>query len=62
MITDIYAAALSVGEKPATLRKWVSRAELTHRGYDARRRVRVDLDELADLVAAKRAAASNEAA
>lgn len=62
MTTDIYAAALSVGEKPATIRKWVSRGQLAHRGYDARRRVRVDLDELADLVAAKRATADPEAA
>ncbi|MEW2567654.1 hypothetical protein [Streptomyces sp. NPDC047070] len=62
MITDIYAAALSVGEQPSTLRKWVSRGQLTHRGYDARRRVRVDLDELADLVATKRAATDTEAA
>ncbi|MFF5001722.1 hypothetical protein ACFY3G_02745 [Streptomyces phaeochromogenes] len=62
MTTDIYAAALSVKEKPATIRKWINRGQLTHHGYDQRRRVKVDLDELADLVAAKRAATDAEAA
>ncbi|GGX99267.1 hypothetical protein [Streptomyces fructofermentans] len=60
MITDIYAAALSVKEKPDTIRQWVCRRELTHHGYDRRRRVRVDLDELCDLVAAKREARQAE--
>ncbi|MDX3162423.1 hypothetical protein PV516_01230 [Streptomyces scabiei] len=60
--TDIYAAALSVGQLPATVRKWVSRRELTHHGYDHRRRVIVDIEELEALVATKQAAAAAEAA
>jgi hypothetical protein len=51
--TDIYAAALSVNQQPATLRKWVSRGELTHHGYDRKRRVIVDIEELEALVADK---------
>ncbi|MDX2520576.1 MULTISPECIES: hypothetical protein [Streptomyces] len=59
---DIYAAALSVGQRPATVRKWVSRRELTHHGYDHKRRVIVDIEELEALVAAKQAAEAAEAA
>ncbi|MEV4863253.1 hypothetical protein [Streptomyces ossamyceticus] len=53
MIVDIYAAALSVKQRPSTVRKWVNRGELTHHGYDHRRRVVVDLEELQALVIAK---------
>ncbi|MBE1598967.1 hypothetical protein [Streptomyces stelliscabiei] len=53
LLTDIYAAALSVKQRPATVRKWVNRGELTHHGYDHRRRVVVDLEELQALVIAK---------
>ncbi|MDX3204153.1 hypothetical protein [Streptomyces scabiei] len=60
--TDIYAAALSVGQRPATVRKWVSRGELTHHGYDRKRRVIVDIEELEALVATKQAAEDTEAA
>ena len=59
MIVDIYAAALSVKQLPATVRKWVSRGELTHHGYDRKRRVIVDLEELQALVAAKQATQSH---
>lgn len=61
LIADIYAAALSVGQKPATLRQWIHRGELTHHGYDSKRRVRVDLDELQALVTAKQERAQERA-
>lgn len=61
MIVDIYAAALSVAQKPGTIRLWVHRGEITHRGYDKRRRVLVDLGELQQVVTAKALRASQEA-
>ncbi|MGW6008660.1 hypothetical protein [Streptomyces sp. NPDC055210] len=54
LLADIYAAALSVGERPATLRLWVHRGRLTHHGYDSQRRVLVDLHELQALIHQKR--------
>lgn len=62
LIADIYAAALSVNQRPGTLRQWIHRGELTHHGYDAKGRVRVDLDELQALVAAKQERARVNAA
>lgn len=62
MIVDIYAAALSVVQKPATLRQWVRRGEITHHGYDKRRRVLVDLEELQRVVQIKAERARDNAA
>jgi hypothetical protein len=62
MIVDIYAAALSVAQKPGTIRQWIHRGEITHRGYDKRRRVLVDLDELQRVVHDKALRARQEAA
>lgn len=45
-IVDIYAAALAIDARPATIRIWVHRHELTHHGYDRKRRVLVDLNEV----------------
>jgi hypothetical protein len=49
-LVDIYAAALGVGERPATLRIWVHRGHLTHHGYDSQRRILIDLNELQALI------------
>lgn len=62
MIVDIYAAALSVAQKPATLRQWIHRGEITHHGYDKRRRALVDLEELQQVVHAKAERARQDAA
>ncbi|MFM9595743.1 hypothetical protein ACKI1J_24215 [Streptomyces scabiei] len=62
MIVDIYAAALSVAQKPATLRQWIRRGEITHHGYDKRRRSLVDLEELQRVVHAKAERARQAAA
>lgn len=52
-LVDLYAAAVRTGTKPATLRSWVHRGELTHHGYDTRRRVLIDLDEATALTEQK---------
>lgn len=55
-VTDIYAAARSINGKPGTIRAWVHRGELTHRGYDRHGRVLVELNELEALNKRKRQA------
>ncbi|MDX2700573.1 hypothetical protein [Streptomyces ipomoeae] len=62
IIVDIYAAALSVAQKPATLRQWIHRGEITHHGYDKRRRVLVDINELQKVVVDKAKKAQQDAA
>ncbi|MFD7791016.1 hypothetical protein [Streptomyces sp. NPDC059759] len=49
MPADIYAAALSVGQKPGTIRQWLHRGRLTHHGYDRQGRALVDLNELTEM-------------
>lgn len=62
VIVDIYAAALSVQQKPGTIRLWVHRGEVTHRGYDKRGRVLVDLNELRKTIEDKAKKAQQAAA
>ncbi|MEU9065464.1 hypothetical protein AB0D60_01020 [Streptomyces sp. NPDC048306] len=46
VIVDIYAATLSTGLKPGTIRQWLHRGRLTHYGYDRQGRVLINLYEL----------------
>lgn len=62
LIIDTYAAYLDTGTKPGTIRLWVHRGELTHHGYDRRRRLLVDLDETRALTRRKAEATLNAAA
>ncbi|WP_432111380.1 hypothetical protein [Streptomyces sp. YPW6] len=57
-LVDLYAASVRTGTKPATLRTWIHRGELTRRGYDDRGRVLVDLDEATALAEQKAATVS----
>ena len=62
VIVDIYAAAHSVGQQPGTIRLWVHRGEVTHRGYDKRGRVLVELNELQKVIEYKEEKAQQAAA
>ncbi|MCZ4099857.1 hypothetical protein [Streptomyces sp. H39-C1] len=48
-LVDAYAASAATGIKPGTIRQWLARGKLTHRGYDTRGRALIDLDELTKL-------------
>lgn len=52
-LVDTGAAAVPVGRKPATIRKWIERGHLERRGRDGRRGL-VDLDAVLDVDAAIR--------
>lgn len=53
-LVDTAAAQLGMNVKPATMRKWIQRGKLTKHGRDYRGRDIVDLDEIEQILAAKR--------
>ncbi|MEI5036032.1 hypothetical protein RB201_35590 [Streptomyces sp. S1A(2023)] len=53
LLVDLYAAHVATGIRPGTLRVWLHRGKITHRGHDSQGRTLINLDELPTATPAK---------